>query len=121
MKRFLFVIVALVFSGAALSETLSWEPPTTRVDGTPLDPVTELAPYELVCGDVVTEIPATNEGPQEYEVTKHEILPDYGTTECYLIAVDTDGLRSEPSNAVSINWERTSPARPTNLLIIVEQ
>ena len=120
MKRFLFVIVALVFSGVAAAETLSWEPPTSRNDGTPLDPVAELAPYELVCGDVVTQIPPTNDGPQEYEVTKHEILPAYGTTDCYMVAVDLDGLRSEPSNSVPISWEKASPARPTNLLIIIE-
>jgi hypothetical protein len=75
MKRFLFVIVALVFSGVAAAETLSWESPTSRNDG---------------------------------------------TTDCYMVAVDLDGLRSEPSNSVPISWEKASPARPTNLLIIIE-
>lgn len=113
-------IVLLALSGMVSAETLSWEPPTTRVDGTPLDPATELSVYELSCGGKKTEIPATGEENYEYEVTKHEILPEYGEHKCFLVAVDNDGLKSEPSNTVSITWEKSAPGRPTSVIIITE-
>jgi len=119
MKTLIALIVAL-FSVAAVAETLTWTPPTTRVDGTPLIPETELAPYELVCGEVTTTIPATGEQDQSYQVRKHEILPGYGETGCYMIAVDTDGLKSEPSETVYLTWEKGAPSAVTNILIIKE-
>jgi hypothetical protein len=123
MKTLIALIVAL-FSVAAVAETLTWTPPTTRVDGTPLDPATELAPYELVCGQgdnaVTTNIPATGEAEQRYQVAKHEILPNYGEIPCYMVAVDLDGLKSEPSETVYLTWEKGAPSAVTNILIIKE-
>ena len=117
--KLLASISLTLFSASALSATLTWEPPTSRVDGTPLDPATEISEYRLTCGDTVTPIPATMTG-QEYEVAKHEILPGYGTYDCFLTAVDTDGLVSMPSNAVILEWTKQPPSAPTNLLIIRE-
>jgi hypothetical protein len=94
---------------------LSWEPPTTRVDGTALDPATELSGYVLTCGDVSTEIPATVSG-DGYPVPKAEALPGYGTHECTMIVVDTNGLRSKPSAPVEVGWT-APPSAPTELII----
>jgi len=69
--KILIALIAVLFSVAAVAETLTWTPPTTRVDGTPLDPAAELAPYELVCGEVTTTIPATGDQEQAYQVRKH--------------------------------------------------
>lgn len=119
MRLILLALVALL-AMPAMAETLSWTPPTDRVDGTPLDPMTEIAEYRLDCGGVVTSIESTVEAGHQYEVRKHEVLPDYGSHECVLMAVDTDGLVSEPSNAVIIEWQKTAPRAPTDLLVIVE-
>jgi hypothetical protein len=40
--KILISLFLILFSVSAVAETLSWEPPTTRVDGTPFDPVTEV-------------------------------------------------------------------------------
>ena len=122
--KILIASILLLFSVAALAETLVWQPPTSRVDGTSLDPATELAPYELVCGQgdnaVTTNIPATGEAEQRYQVAKHEILPNYGKIPCYMVAVDLDGLKSEPSDTVTIPWAKGAPSAVTELIILTE-
>lgn len=116
IKMLVLVFLAIV-AVDALAETLTWEPPTTREDGTPLDPATEIAEYQLTCGDAVTIVAGTM--PSEgYELAKHEVLPKYGTFDCTMVAVDTDGLRSEPSNSVVVEWVKQPPMPPTNLIIL---
>jgi len=118
MKQIISVMVLMLVSLAATATTLSWEPPTTRIGGQPLDPAEELAEYRLYCDglDVVAIPAATSNG--EYEVPKTDIFPGYGAYDCALTAVDTDGLESAMSNMVVIPWEKTAPNAPTNLLII---
>ena len=118
--RLFSAILLFLFAFPALAETLTWTPPTERVDGTPLDPETEIAEYRLICGIVTTSIDATVTEGNQHEVAKHEILPGYGSYDCALVAVDTDGLESEPSNAVVVEWQKTAPVAPTDLLLIVE-
>ena len=94
---------------------LSWEAPTSRVDGSPLDPATELSGYELTCGDVVTAIPATVEG-NGYPVAKADALPGYGNYDCSMVAIDTENRRSPPSDPVEVGWI-AGPSAPTELII----
>jgi hypothetical protein len=118
MKQPISIMVLMIMSLAVSATTLSWEPPTTRVDGQTLDPATELAEYRLYCEglDTVAIPAATSNG--EYEVPKTNIFPGYGAYDCGLTAVDTEGLESTMSNMVVIPWEKTKPNAPTNLLII---
>ena len=104
-----------VAQAADVEMRLSWEPPTTRVDGSPLDPATELSGYELACGGVVTQIPATVSGVG-YPVPKAEALPGYGNYDCSMVAIDTDGRRSDPSKPVEVGWI-APPSAPTELII----
>jgi len=119
MKLIIAILMALI-AVPVLAETLTWTPPTDRADGTPLDPMTEIAEYRLVCGEVVTSIAPTVAEGQQYELTKHEALPGYGATECFMTAVDTDGLESLPSNTVTIQWDKSPPMAPTDLVVITE-
>lgn len=114
--RILFLLLFPVF---AYAETLSWEPPTTRADGQPLDPATELSEYRLYCGSVMTSIPAATSNGQ-YEIERAVILPEYGAYDCYMTAVDTEGRESASSNTVAITWEAVAPDPPTTLLIITD-
>ena len=118
MKNIIGFMVLMIMSLAVSATTLSWEPPTTRVDGQTLDPATELAEYRLYCEglDAVAIPSATSNG--EYEITKDQLFPGYGKYDCGLTAVDTEGLESTMSNMVVIPWEKTKPNVPTNLLII---
>jgi len=115
MKR--LILLLLLIPTLAFAETLSWEPPTTYADGTPLNPLTDLSEYRLYCEDVVTVVPASSTDNQ-YVIKKYEALPGYGTWDCYLTAVGTDNLESEPSNTVAILYEKTGPAKPINLIIL---
>jgi len=114
---FFGLVVGLMGSTLVKAETLSWEPPTSRVDGQPLDPATELSEYRFYCAEVTTSIPATSTNG-EYEIDKAQSLPGYGTFDCYLTAVDTEDRESQPSNTVALIWEPTAPNAPTTLLII---
>lgn len=107
---------------AASGSTLTWTPPTSRVDGTPLDPATELSKYKLWCGGKETTIPATSEPNKSYAFTREEILPGYGDWECRMEAFDTNDppLFSEPSNPVTISWRPPGPSAPTNLIYITD-
>lgn len=116
--RTLMLCVLVLLTGTAFAETLSWEPPTSRMDGTPLDPATELSAYRLTCGETVTEIPAVGDGTNEYPLNKAEVLPGYGNHDCYLTAVDTEGRVSPPSNTVTVLYEKVGPSQPINLIIL---
>ena len=117
MKLTIAIVLALLAFPAA-AETLTWTPPTERADGTPLDPMTEIAEYRLVCDQVVTSIEPTVAQGEQYELTKHEVLPGYGAHECFMTAVDTDGLESLASETVVIEWEKAPPLAPTDLVVI---
>lgn len=119
--KILIAMLLLIMSGVVSATTLSWEPPTSRVDDHPLDPLTELSHYNLYCGVVDDstpfQIPAgTEQG--SYEVEKTKIFPGYGQYKCTLTAVDNDGLESVKSEEVVIPWDPAVPNSPTNLLII---
>ena len=118
--RILSAILLFLFAFPALAETLTWTPPTERVDGAPLDPATEIAEYRLICGTVTTSIDSTVPEGNQHEVRKHESLPGYGSHDCALVVVDTDGLESEPSNSVVVEWQKSAPVAPTDLLLIVD-
>ncbi len=114
-----FLVTAILAPQIASAETLSWEPPTTRVDGTPLDPVTDLSNYFFKCdGGIAISIPAVGDGTNTYPLTKRDIFPDYGTYDCWMTAVSTEQLESSPSNIVTIPYDPTKPNSPINLIIL---
>lgn len=98
---------------------ISWEPPTARVDGTALDPATEIAKYILTCGTVKTDIPPTADAGG-VTMEKATILPGYGETECYMQTVDTEGQASEPSNSDTVSWMPAAPAAPTQFIYLTD-
>lgn len=111
-----FILLAFLASSVA-ADRLSWEPPTERVNGDPLAPE-EISHYNLYCGDQVTQIPGlTNTG--DYPLSLDKMLPGYGSYDCTLTAVDTDGLESDPSNVVVLAMT-APPGSPTRFILIVE-
>lgn len=84
-------------SGESGSASLSWEPPLSRVDGTPL---VNLAGYKIVYGRM--------SGVYDYEIEIDSpgisayVVDDLTSGEWYfaLAAFDTDGLESDLSNEV---------------------
>jgi len=88
-----------VQAGTTGSATLSWTPPTTRTDGTPL---TNLAGYNIYfgtsSGSYTTTIPVTNPGLTTYVVTD---LPGGATYYFVMTAVDATGVQSAYTNVAS--------------------
>ncbi|NIA18329.1 MAG: hypothetical protein GWO79_00385, partial [Actinobacteria bacterium] len=91
----MFVFLAITAADAAI--TLTWDPPTTNVDGTPL---TDLEGYRVyygtASGNYDTNIDATNVVSYEVE----GLIP--GNTYYFAVtAYDTSGNESDYSNEVS--------------------
>ena len=109
------------FAAPAVS-TLSWDAPTTRVDGTPLDPadIAEYRVYYTINGEPQGIDPIVVNGTSASETVTLELTP---RVEPYVISfaittVDTAGLESAQSETVSKTFQVDStadPAAPTSL------
>ena len=91
------LITAVLSSSSIANESqklvFSFQPPTTKIDGTPLKP-SEIAGYELSGGGIFAEI---SKDVIEYEALDYT-LPKEGA--CFsLVTKDTSGRRSEPATA----------------------
>lgn len=77
------------------SVTIRWTPTSERVNGDSFDPVTELERYEFYCGDIEPIYISGYSMVSEYTFKKSEYFTETGTYECYMAAVDSDGLSSD--------------------------
>ena len=121
---FLFVglLVTLAAQAAPATSELSWTAPTTRVDGTPLDPadIAEYRVYYTINGEPQGVDPIVVSGTSASETVTLELTP---RVEPYVISfaittVDTDGLESAQSETVSKTFQVDStaaPSAPTNI------
>ena len=120
----LFLASFGVFSAPAVS-TLSWDAPTTRVDGTPLAP-TEIQEFRVYYGIDIGPDPLAI-GPEYTAVSGEnatditiELVPraDPYVISFAITTVDRDGLESALSETVSKTFQVDStaaPSAPTNL------
>lgn len=122
---FMFVglLVTLAAHAAPAPSDLSWEAPTTRVDGTPLavEEIKEYRVYYTIDGQTPGEgAPIVVSGTSVSETVTLELLP---RATPYVVSfaistVDTDGLESEQSETVSKTFKVDStaaPEAPTNI------
>ena len=126
--RFIIALLLLAPLALAADDTtrIEFDPPTSREDGTVLDPATEIAQYDLYCryqdaeefasdGSVLTIPGLTETG--EHETTYGEFLPERGRYDCALTATDTDGRESDYSEIVEVSW-LSKPGTATNVIIV---
>ena len=115
---FLFVgmLVTLAAHAAPAPSNLSWEAPTTRVDGTALDPadIAEYRVYYTINGEPQGIDPIVVNGTSASETVTLELTP---RVEPYVISfaittVDTAGLESAQSETVSKTFQVDSTAAP---------
>ena len=98
---------------AANVVTLSWSPPTARVDGTPIQP-TDISAYHIYSDISPNPIPLAGNvysySWQEVETGNH----------CFTItATDLNGLSSAKSNQVCKEIIAAAPGVPTTITITV--
>lgn len=124
MKKFLalllFPAAALAFYPGGEPDQFFWTPPTERVDGSPLDPYTEIGAYILRCTKDGT--PTFNQtigtGAQNaWQVPQGTFGP--GTWVCQLYAQDKEARTSDGSGAVEFLVSEykfiVAPKAPTGL------
>ena len=119
------MLVTLAVQAAPAVSTLSWDAPTTRVDGTPLQ-ATQIEEFRVYHGIDIGENPLAI-GPEYTAVTGEnttditiELVPraDPYVISFAITTVDRDGLESALSETVSKTFDVDStadPAAPTSL------
>lgn len=123
MKKITLVslLLGVMFSTSALAAVgaseLSWVPPTTRVDGTVLQP-TEIAEFQVfyaIDEDVTTESSMVSVGgTNTSQVVELEFTPrpEKYVVNFAILTVSTDGLKSDLSDPVSKEFLVNSTAKP---------
>jgi len=116
MKRLsvLMVFTCIMFGHAALADNavISWDAPTTREDGSALDPDTELSHYGVIVdGRDEYIVPAS-----EQTLTIQAILP--GQHSAIVYAVDTDGRDGLFSDTIPFGVKGRAGV-PTNITITI--
>ena len=103
--------------GAEATSQLSWEPPTERVDGTPIaaSEIGEYRVYYAVDGTVTTDSTMVTIGPDATSKTVTiDLKPrqDLYTVNFAITTVDTDGRESALSDPASKTFQVNSTAVP---------
>ena len=128
MKYLLVFVLALFSFGAVAApatSTLSWDAPTTRVDGTPLQATQieefrvyhgiDIGPDPLAIGPEYTAVSGENATDIKIDLTPR---PEPYVISFAITTVDRDGLESALSETVSKTFDVDStadPAAPTSL------
>ena len=122
----MLLLVLASLPAFAESVTLSWDPPTERVNGDALDPVTEIANYDLRCAlqdtaewTATVVVPGLSADGQ-FSAPLADVFPEFGRYDCEMAAVDTFGIYSDYTIVQNgpVEWLPGKPKGPTNLLIL---
>ena len=106
--RILLIVGAILFCNAVAAQlpppptelTLGWDIPTERTDDTPLS-LSEIAGYELISNCLSEVFKVDN--PEQTSVTF--ALDTSLSCDWQIQTVDTTGIRSAPSNAVTVEFK----------------
>lgn len=107
----ILILLLLSFNAFAADLLIDYDEPTTREDGTVLEP-NEIDRYVLsvVGGDVIAGIP---QGVTEYVVEGFTVTPP----QCFeLVTYDTQGLHSEPASVCL----SAKPSGPSSIRIRIQ-
>ncbi len=117
MKK-IALMLTIIFIGcsssnlqAANKTKLSWSPPTTNVDGTPL---TDLGGYKIYCGIAARTYNVIKDVGNVVEYLILNMVSKDGTYFCAVTAYDTTGNESAYSNEVSFTIDYTAPNPPSS-------
>jgi hypothetical protein len=109
---------------------LSWDAPTTRVNGSPLA-ADEIGGYDLECtgaggmwNENVQTLPADVK-KDPFEIEKSKLVDGYGEFFCRVKVTDTDGLQSVASDPVTVQYDEpvvpdSPPVAPANFQILTQ-
>ena len=121
MKALLLAL--LLLPGIALAQhtfTFSWTDPTTRTDGSALDPATEIQSYRLRCegpetSERIVDRAATSAiSGQDRTYAWADAVQTSGMYDCRMTALDTGDRESDWSNTASVA-KFAAPSAPTDL------
>ena len=119
MKRTLLLILLLPSLALAHTFTFTWTDPTSRTDGSVLDPATELKSYRMQCSgpenaERIVDRAATSAVGTERRYEWADAVQVSGMYDCRMTAIDTGDRESDWSNTASVP-KFASPSAPTDL------
>ena len=120
MRLALFLLLLLPgLAPAQFSFTFYWIDPTTRTDGSALDPAEELSGYRLECSgpetaERVVDRAATSAVGSERRYEWTDAVQTGGLYDCRMSAIDTGDRESDWSNTASVP-KFAAPSAPTDL------
>lgn len=114
MKRYITALIALLLLSplvfAVGEKTFNWTPPTQYEDDTPL-PQTDIASYDIECdGQFLVNVPNAPLNTDSYQAPPGTFSA--GTHTCVAFTITTEGVRSQPSNAVNFTVAPGVPKAP---------
>ena len=119
----MMILVLLLLPGIALAQhtfTFSWTDPTQRVDGSALDPATEIQSYRLRCegpenAERIVDRAATSAiSGQARTYAWADAVQTSGMYDCRMTATDTGDRESDWSNIASVP-KFAAPSAPVDL------
>lgn len=117
--RFLLTSILLLWAGMTFAQsgvdaTLSWAPPSTYTDNSPLDPATDLTEFRIYLNGALHQT-----SPNTATTAIVPNLP-FGSNEFYVTAVATNGNESVMSNiAIRTVVDNRVPGPPTLIDVIL--
>lgn len=109
----LLLLSPMVF--AVGEKTFNWTPPTEYEDATPL-PQSDIASYDIECdGALLVNVPNVPLNTDTYQAPPGTF--SVGTHTCVAYTVTTEGVRSQPSNAVNFT---VAPGVPNPPVFVVQ-
>lgn len=113
------LLLALLIPSIALADTFSWSAPTTRTDGTPIDPNTDILRYKFYRGNGLVAATIAKPNATTAPPTILVFTPPVGTTTYWVTAVDSAGIESGASEkktlVVTPAPTNTPAVTPTNV------
>lgn len=100
----------LAYSLMPIKKTiLSWDAPTTNMDGTPL---TDLMGYKIYCGNTTGNYTIIRDVSNVTQYLLTNLFTAGGVYYCAVTAYDSFGNESDYSNEVNFNYKLTKPKSP---------
>ena len=119
MRRALLLIFLLPGLALAHTFTFTWTDPTSRTDGSALNPATELKSYRMQCSgpenaERIVDRAATSAVGTERRYEWADAVQIRGVYDCRMSAIDTGDRESDWSNTASVP-KFAAPSAPTDL------